>query len=126
MVPWTELGDKPSPFENKFYDPEKSILTIPKFFGKYLGLTQPTTEVNSTGSMLAMHLEENFGQTVNFNHGPGTKLWIVIPSKYTLQAGTKLGRHVFKEYKGKNNRCLLMYILFNVQELVVEHFAIGT
>lgn len=122
MVPWQELGTKPSPFEKQFFDPSNSIISIPKYFGKYMGLTEATTEVNSIGSMLAMHTEENFAQTLNFNHGPGIKLWIVIESQYTVLAGSKLGRHEFKGYKGINIikskfiyysmcRCLLWNIL---------------
>ena len=102
MVPWQELGTKPSPFENKFFDPSNSIISIPKFFGKYLGLTEATTEVNSIGSKLAMHTEENFAQALNYNHGPGIKLWIVIESRYTVLAGYKLGKYEFKGYKGIN------------------------
>ena len=99
-VPWKDLGDKPSPFDDSFYDPTESILSIDRYFGQYFGITDATTEVSPAGSMLPMHTEEHFAQTINFNHGPGVKLWVVIKSKFTLKAGEILEKHKFKNFYG--------------------------
>ena len=77
-VPWPELGHKPSPFNDKFFDPSKNILSKKEYFGRFLGITEATTEVSSEGAMLPLHQEEHNSQTVNYNHGPGIKEWIVI------------------------------------------------
>ena len=99
-VPFSELGEKPSPFENEFYDPSNSILSNVGNFGQCYGITEPTTEVSSEGSKLAMRTEHNYAQLINFNHGPGAKLWVVVESKFTLRAGEILEERKFKNFNG--------------------------
>ena len=100
LLPWFKLGEQPSPFDESFYDPSSSILTNKENFGKVFGITEPTTEVSPAGSMLPMHLKEHHAQAINFNHGPGVKLWVVIESKFTLKAGEILEKHKFKSFYG--------------------------
>ena len=100
VIPWTELGDKPSPFDDSFWDPNDSILSNASYFGEINGITKATTEVTPAGSMLPMHTEVHFASALNFNHGPGVKLWVVIESKFTLKAGEILGKHKFEKFYG--------------------------
>ena len=100
VIPWSQLGDKPSPFDDDFYDPSNSILSNQENFNQYYGITKPTTEVSPSGSMLAMHQEEHNAQAINFNYGPGSKLWVVVDSRFTLKAGQILGKLKFKDFYG--------------------------
>ena len=82
-----------------------------------MGITEATTEVSSEGTKLAMHLEEHNAQTVNYNHGPGLKEWIVIENNLTLKAAKILGKNEYKNFYGA---CCLTFchrdIAFNLEK----------
>ena len=117
LIPWSALGQKPSPFDSKIFDPSKNILSKEDNFGRFLGITEATTEVSSEGTKLAMHLEEHNAQTVNYNHGPGLKEWIVIENNLTLKAAKILGKNEFKNFYGA---CCLTFchrdVAFNLEK----------
>ena len=102
-MPLEVLGDQPSPFKEQFHDPDCQILSTEKNFGKYLGITEASTEISSAGSEVAMRSEDNYGRLFSFNRGPGVKMWTVIENQHTVTTGRILKRHKFRGYEGKVN-----------------------